>query len=324
MSLLALAFAVLLAGPTPGPPGVGAIADLGAPAPRPEVAAQRPDASDAPQPSNLFLEATLVGTVQRTGGILDLRLRYRRALYDSAHEAFHDNYWGVGLIEQATPIFSQSGLYAEVAPTSFFRLTAAYELIGYFGAFNTLRTVSDCQGVQRLRRDDLRCAFPLDSRSQAHADYGHRAWVEALTQLHLGNFFIADNFTAERWWFRDAWAAGPGADHWVNEMFNLPQQKQDTVLTNNASVLYEFRAGSPRVLAGVVSDLAYAVSTDYRTHRVGGMAMVHVPEWRGVRDLAACLLVEWYTHDRYTAGPVPFVGLALTVSTPNLVKGARW
>src|SRR5687767_2142930 len=83
-------------------------------------------ASDTVKPtSNLYLESMLVGTIQRTGGFVDLRMRYRRALYDSDHEAFSGNFFGVGLIEQATPIFSQTGAYVEVQPASFFRLTAA-------------------------------------------------------------------------------------------------------------------------------------------------------------------------------------------------------
>jgi hypothetical protein len=63
----------------------------------------------------------LVGTIQRTGGFVDLRMRYRRTLYASEHEALSGNFVGVGLIEQATPIFSQTGAYLEVQPASFFR-----------------------------------------------------------------------------------------------------------------------------------------------------------------------------------------------------------
>jgi hypothetical protein len=280
------------------------------------------DSSPTRETSNFFLESTLVGTVQRTGGILDLRLRYRRGIYESSNEAFKDNYFGAGVIEQATPIFSQSGVYAEVAPSSFFRLTAAYELVGYFGAFNTLRTVSDCAGVSSMSADDPRCAFPLESHAKGRADYGHRLWAEALTQAHFGRLIVADNFTVERWWFRDDWAAGPSADHWVNEMLNLPQSKQDLVLTNDAQVLFEVLTDKPHLMVGLDSNLAYAAGTDYRTHRVGAMGVVHLPEWRGMRDLAAVLLVQWYTNDRYTRGPIPFVGLVLTCSTPNFLKGA--
>ena len=139
--------------------------------------------------------------------------------------------------------------------------------------------------------------------------------------MKLGRFFIADNLTVERWFFRENWAAGATTTHWVNEMFNLPQRRDDLVITNDAQVLFEILNESPRVLAGFVSDMAYAAGTDYRTHRVGVMGMVHIPEWRGLRDLAAVLLVQFYTHDRYTRGPMPFIGLALTISTPNFMKG---
>lgn len=275
---------------------------------------------------NLYLESMLVGTFQRTGGMVDLRMRYRRELYTHDHEALSGNFVGIGLIEQATPIFSQTGLYLEVQPASFFRLTAAYELVGYFGTFNTLRTVSDCDGVKNLSAADPRCAFPMSGATAAgRADYGHRLWVEALSQAHVGRFFVSNNFTAERWWFRDGWAAGPGATHWVNELFALPQRKDDTVLTNTALVTFDVlpdRGGSrPHVAIGAMSNLNYAVGTDYTMHRAGPIAMVHLPEWRGLRDLAAVLMVQFYTHDRYARGGLPFIGLALTVSTPNFLSG---
>src|SRR6185295_3756452 len=141
-----------------------------------------------PRPtSDLFVESMLVGTYQRTGVMADLRLRYRHALYASDNPALSGNFFGVGAIEQASPVFSQTGAYVEVQPLSLFRLTAAYELVGYFGTFNTMRTMTGCENVQSMSADDPRCAFPDTQPTKAGtADYGHRAWVEALAQGQLG------------------------------------------------------------------------------------------------------------------------------------------
>jgi hypothetical protein len=35
------------------------------------------------------------------------------------------------------------------------------------------------------------------------------------------------------------------------------------------------------------------------------------------------LMVQFYTHDRYAKGPLPFIGLALSVSTPNFMSGVK-
>lgn len=295
-----------------------------------QVAAAAAEATaELPKPSsNLYLESMLVGTIQRTGGFVDLRMRYRKTMYSSEHEAFFGNFIGAGLIEQATPIFSQTGAYVEVQPASFFRLTGAYELVGYFGTFNTMRTASNCEGVKFMTAEDQSCAFPLSgSTAPGRADYGHRAWVEALSQGRLGRFVASNNFTAERWWFRDDWAAGRSASFWVNELFALPQKKDDTVLTNTAMVMFEALrdqgGSSPHVMVGAMSSLAYAVGTDYTMHRVGPVGVLHIPEWKGMRDLAAVLMVQFYTHDRYAKGPLPFIGLALSVSTPNFMSGVK-
>jgi hypothetical protein len=72
-------------------------------------------------------------------------------------------------------------------------------------------------------------------------------------------------------------------------------------------------------MTGVMSSLFWAAGTDYLNHRVGPIAVLHIPEWKGMRDLAAVLMVQFYTHDRYAKGPLPFIGLALSVSTPNFV-----
>ena len=276
---------------------------------------------------NLYVEGMFVATYQRTGLFADVRARYRQALYTHDHEALHSNFWGVGLIEQASPVFSETGVYAEVQPASFFRLTAAYQLVGYFGTFNTMRTTSGCDGAASLGSADTRCAFPMSGVTAAgRADYGHRAWVEALSQAQLGRFHLSDSFTAERWWFREDWAAGASATHWINEQLALPQRKQDTVLTNTAMVMFDVlpdRGGSnPHLMVGAMSSLSWAAGTGYLNHRVGPVGILHVPEWHGLRDLSAVLMVQFYTHDRYAKGPVPFVGLALSISTPNFVPQA--
>jgi len=276
---------------------------------------------------NLYVEGMFVATYQRTGMFADVRARYRQALYAHDHVALHSNFWGVGLIEQASPVFSETGVYAELQPVSFFRVTAAYQLVGYFGTFNTMRTASGCDGVQSRSAQDTACAFPLEgAKSGGKADWGHRAWVAAEFQAELAGFHISDGFTAERWWFREDWAAGEGATHWINEQLALPQRKHDTVLTNTAMVMYDVvpdRGGSrPHVMAGVMSSLNFAAGTSYLNHRVGPVGILHIPEWKGMRDLSAVLMVQFYTHDRYAKGPVPFIGVALSVSTPNFVPKA--
>jgi hypothetical protein len=270
----------------------------------------------------LHLDAMIIGTFQRIGLMADLRLRYRHSLYASDNVAFAENFVGAGFIEQASPVFSQTGAYLELQPATFFNISANYQWVGYFGAFNTLRAVNDCEGVQSMSADDPRCAFSSNSSAPNMSDYGHRVWVEAHLRGRIGPVIATDSVSVEGWGFRDGWAAGPHKKYWINEYFNLPQRQKDLVITNSGAVLYEVLkghgAGNLHLLVGAMSSLAYATGTNYLTHRAGPVAILQLPKWHQARDLFAALMVQFYTHDRYTQGPIPFVGLALGMSTSSL------
>ncbi|HZA51596.1 MAG TPA: hypothetical protein VE549_12705 [Myxococcaceae bacterium] len=287
------------------------------------------DTSPAANPADtLFVEGLAGGSIRREGAIADLRLRYRHRLFDSSDAAFRDNYLGAGLITLHSPVFSQNGVYLELAPASFARLTAAYQWVAYFGTFNSLRPLSDCADVSTLAAEDPRCAFPAgittSENGPSFADYGHRAWVEALLQIQLGPLIAYDSFGVERWSFRSDWAAGPGYEYWFNELHTVPMHRRDIALTNSAAVLYEIRSDDEgtraQILSGVAVDLAYAYHAKYLRQRVGVVGVYRLPRCGPLRDAAAALLVQWYTHDRYLRGPLPFVGLVFSASTANLLR----
>jgi len=289
-------------------------------------AASAPAAAPAPPPTPralLFAEGDLIATYRRLGALLDLYLRFRYRLYDSKSDAFAENYVGAGIVSQTSPVFSQNGLYIEVAPTAFLRVTAGYEMVWYLGLFNSALVLQDCN--LDLPAADPRCNFDvpiLPRPANAVGDVGHRVWVSTRLRAKVGPIIVADTFNVERWWWRPNWAGGPDA-FWYNEMHYLPQERADTALTNNGSLLYEVlpdRGGThPHVLIGVDDRLAYAVGTTYLTHRVGLIGIYRLPELGSLRDVAAVALVEWYTNDRYKVGPIPFVGLVVAAATPNLL-----
>ncbi len=275
--------------------------------------------SDTPA-SSLFVEGLLVGTVQRTGALADVRLRYRHRLYDAEDIAFRDNSLGAGVITQVSPVFAHGGGYVELAPASFLRFSAGYQVVGYYGVLGSLRALSDCDAAPSLGSTDSRCDFRPAEDGQplaTFADQGHRLWVDTLVQGKLGPVLFYDCFSAERWWFRERWAAGEDYGFWFNELLALPQRRDDTVLTNSAALLLELVP--EHILLDASGDLAYASGTGYLTQRVGVTGILRVPAWRGLRELAAALIVQLYTNDRYTVGPMPFLGLALGASTGSLL-----
>ncbi len=276
---------------------------------------QSQDPADA-----LFVEGLAAVGVHRELAFLDLRLRYRHRIYASASEALRANYAGLGVIAQTSPVFIQPGVYTELAPTSFLRVTAAYQSVIYFGVLDSLRPLAGCDAVAVLRPTDARCDFQsTGSHVPQASDYGHRVWSEADLQTKLGRLLAYGTFSAERWWFRTGWSAGPAYDSWYNPLYSLPQRRADTVLTSNAGLFVETltldRRAKLSLLLGATSNLAYAMGTDYLMHRAGPAVVLRAPAGLGLRDLVLALLVHLYTHDRYMQGPLPFVGLLASAST---------
>lgn len=274
----------------------------------------------------LALEANLGAMVQRFGALLDVRGRYRRRLYQSADEAFSDNYVGLSLINQVAPILVHTGVQLELAPTSFLRLNAGYQFIGYFGAMNTLRTFTGCEGAQGLAADDPACDFnPGGVQDPGRTGVGHRLYLEGIVQVKLGPILAIGGGRLERWWMQPGGDDTGADDFWLNELYALPQRRADTVFAGGGAVLYEILKdgpGRPQLLAGAASDLAWVHGADYLKHQVGPVVMLRIPKWRSVRELIVSAAVQFYTHERYLVGQVPFIGLSVSAATPNLLAGA--
>ncbi|HCF57204.1 MAG TPA: hypothetical protein DFS52_04290 [Myxococcales bacterium] len=272
----------------------------------------------------LIVSGDLVGAYNQLGALASLNLRYQQRLYESQSAAFTENYWGAAIQSQLSPAFALNGGVVELAPATFFRLTAGYHLITYFGTFNSLKTFEDCSGS--LDKEDPRCKFklPITPLTGNEADYGHRAFLAARLRAKVGPVVLLENATVERSWFREAWDAGPQKAYWFNELHLVPQERADELVLNSLSLLYEALPergrGDLNLLVGLSERLAWARGTDYLMHRVGVMAIGRCPEWNGVRDAALGLIVEWYLADRFRRGAVPFVGLLIAGSTPNLLE----
>jgi hypothetical protein len=307
------------------------------PAPAP-AASWRADAdeADAGEPETavprlaLRLQEELLGTLNPSGLLLDLDLALRGRLYRSTRAPFAHSLWGLGLRASSSPVFVHAGPYVELQPAAFLTLTVAYQLFAYFGVLGALHPLADCDPPLLAVDRDTRCVFAEDALGapipNATADWGHRASAALTLRGALGRLYAEDTLGVERWWFRADWAAGPAFDYWYNELHLLPQARDDVVVLNDAALMLEVLAGAgdarPSVLVGLDDSLGYADATRYVSHRVGPAVALWVPALGPLREVSVVLLVQWYTHDRYKVGPLPFAGLALAAASagPVLAK----
>jgi hypothetical protein len=287
------------------------------------VAAAGAHAQTMPE-RQLVLSGDLVGAYNKLGALASLNLGYQQRLYESQSLAFAENYWGVALQTKLSPAFALNGGILEIAPATFFRLTVGYHLVTYFGTFNSLKTFDDCSG--QLAKEDPRCDFdlPISPVFGNEADYGHRAFVAVGLRAKVGPVALLENASVERSWFREDWDAGPQKAYWFNELHFVPQKRSDDIVQNSLALMYEALPergpGDLNLLVGLSERLAWAREADYLMHRIGVMAVGRYPEWNGVRDAALGLILEWYVADRYRRGALPFVGLLIAGSTPNLLE----
>ena len=267
---------------------------------------------------DIAAEGQFAMTLQRLGTQVDLKLRAKRALYASDSELFHDNFLTLGLTSQIAPIYANVGAQLEFQPASFIKLSGGYQLVGYFGTMGSLRTPAGCSGVVRIARDDARCDFhPIgfEDNPPGDAAMGHRVWLEGQLMGRVGPVIAIGGARVERWLMNS-----PG-EFWVNELYGIPQSRNDTTLTGGGALLYavlDAEGRRPELLVGAADDLAWSVGTDSFFNRVGPVAMLRAPKWGPFREVSAQVAVLFYTHERYLAG-TPYVALALSAATPNFL-----
>jgi hypothetical protein len=222
------------------------------------------------------------------------------------------------------PIFVHSGAQVDFAPTSFARVSAGYQFVGYFSALGTLRTATGCRGAGLLPATDPTCDYqPELPDAVGKGGVGHRAFVEAVLQVKISRFLAIGGARFDRWWMT-ALENTSGDDYWVNELSGQPQAMADNVVTGGGALLFEALTdapGRPQILVGAANDLAWVVRSDVFTHKVGPVAILRIPKWRSFRELTVSAAVQFYTHERYLLGKVPFIGLQLGGSTANFLGG---
>lgn len=277
-----------------------------------------------PPENDLGIDVALGASVQRFGALLEVKGHYRRRLYASEDEAFRDNYLGVSLVNQVAPIFAHTGAQVDFAPTSFARVSAGYQFIGYFSALGTMRTTTGCRGAALLPASDPTCDYQPDLPDvQGKGGVGHRAFVEAVLQVKLWRIIAIGGARFDRWWMQ-ALENPAGDDYWVNELTGQPQGMADNVISGGGALLFEVLTeapGRPQLLVGATDDLSYVVRPDILHHKVGPLAMLRIPKWKSFRELTIAATVQFYTHERYLLGKVPFIGLQLGGSTGNFLGG---
>lgn len=144
------------------PPQPGAaISSPGLP-PQPGAAISSPSPA-APPRHRVLYRSTTVGRVNPLGLFEELRLGYRRRLFDSESPLLRDAFVGAGLAAVGSPAVASLAPTIELQPLSVLQLTASYTGSVYFGTFGHLQSFPSAASPhgedERERRDDAGLAY---------------------------------------------------------------------------------------------------------------------------------------------------------------------
>jgi len=240
----------------------------------------------------------LVFLLNPTGAEYNGRLGLCASLYDSDDDAFSANHFEAGISAYLSPIYAVPGVYAQIAPASFFYLRAEIAAVGIWplplaGAGYYERPGYDAD----WQSDDL----PASDGGAAHG------WSARIRATFRGQFDLTDEwefvFSANPW-VEVHQLDRPG--YWVDVRDDLITRRGDWVFAHEGVALFGFvLPGGPSLRFGAFSSLRNVPASGYVGHRFGPLAMVSVP-WADAAVEAVDVFIRLgvYTHHRFRAGQV--------------------
>jgi hypothetical protein len=185
-----------------------------------------PDTAKAAPTITRELRGQLGATINNAGLQQRFDLSWRRKLSASRNPLLSEAHATIGASSAITPSHVRGGVWAEIAPLSFFVVRAGAEPAYYFGTFDSLTSFAS-------RHD----AFDPDSRKEhggAAAGTVTRLYVTPTLQFRAGRFVGATSADVE-WWSSNA--SGPYFYEATRD--TLLDVNGDRLMALTSAVLYE-------------------------------------------------------------------------------------
>jgi hypothetical protein len=284
-----------------------------------------PTAASAPLPpaERLLLRNISLVRLNPLGLFDELRLTYRRRLYEHDSAALRDNFAGLGVVGVATPAFVRGGPSIEIQPASVLQLTASYEWIRYFGTFDILQSYPSA-------RDDYSDQARKERSEQGlnYAAGARELTLTALLQAKVGPVAVR---TSTRLVRTDT-NLTPGDRVFYHTMFDIVAPAHGWLVANDTDALF---VGVKRLAIGARYSMVHALLDDgdfapgephsaagTPIHRAGPFAAYtfYDDPAAKINTPTLVLLTQWWLKHRYRTGAevsqaVPFVVIALAITS---------
>lgn len=257
-------------------------------------------------PRHRIIYRNLVAARANPVGFVDeITLGYRYQLVKRDTPLFRDSFLLAGAHGFLTPAFVRVGPTLEVQPLGILNLSATYDFVGYFGAFDQLqsfRTPTAQSGPDDLRK--------WGKEGRDYATWGHLVTLSALLQLRVRNFAFRNQL-------KFYWAKVDlrGNDTVFFDFANdILQPNNGWVLTNDSDALLLLKAP---VAIAVRHTLTHAFYTQDMflfgepvsnpngpTSRIGPGIVWTLFDYPGARfnKPALILLAQWWLRHRWRTG----------------------
>ena len=260
-------------------------------------------------------------------GLFDeLRLTYRRRLYDHDSVALRDNFAGAGVVGVITPAFLRGGPSVEIQPASVLQLTASYEWIRYFGTFNFLQSFpsarADYSDTTLKERGDVGLNYSTSARELT---------LTALLQAKVGPVAVRSSTRLIR---TDANLIA-GDRTYYHTLYDIMAPAHGWLVANDSDALF---VGRKRLAIGARYSMVHALYDDddfaqgkprstsnTPIHRLGPFAAYtfYDDPNAAINTPTLVVLSQWWLKHRYRTGAdvsqaMPFVVVAFSMTSDLL------
>ena len=258
----------------------------------------------------VIIDETFVGVVNPEGVENQLRTSLCLPISDSPGILHDYDGFELGLYNYLSPVYDHQGVYAAIAPLSFFQLKAAASAVviwplpldgaGYFGLNSYTDKHSDAE---------------LPS-SRARSTYGFNGTFTAVLQGAVDlpgphALVITDSLSADYWHIGDA-------GFYVNLRQDVVLRRSDWVVKNNALVMIETHLSSTVNLhVGINDDFTSVPASGYVGNILALFVSVPIRRENGSpRDIEPFVRLGAYTHHASRSGFQFFGGISVAWGKP--------
>jgi len=255
--------------------------------------------------NGFYYRNILAARVNPIGVSNDFRFGYRVRLYGALRDSFvAAGYLGLSGTLVLSPSFVRPGVLLEIQPLSILNLSVAYEMLGFFGTFNTTTSFATPMGNYFSDPFTQRARDNAAAAGGAQTALGHVVTLGALVQVRLGPLALRTNFR----FVYHSLSLRAGTRYFYEPYLDILASNDGWVMVNETDVIYQTPFGLNIGARYTQTDAYYSSDQDPlgsgASKRLGPVFTFTFFERRrgGFNGPTIFVLSQWWLQHRYRNG----------------------